>query len=369
MIHQGGWKGSGDIQSFSGGGVTSDRTNGHNLCGGGLPASDENFMENGPYGPVAPYTQYVQGSVVDIEVVLTAHHKGHFEFRLCNPGSASLTTQECLSEHVLEFDEAYTQQQFQGEMNDGCASPADMVCDSSLYSWKAIQCDKLPASHLGNPGPVGSCCDTVRGGTCSPTSSNKHRWVIPKASASNTYTMKYKLPAGVVCDRCVLQWYYQTGNSPEAWPEAFYNCADITILGNGQTATPTVPTATRAPVTPSTVTYTRSPGTAAYTPSLASTNCVSISEQVTTEWCKQVNCAAAYSDFCKFEPSMNNDPSEVDSSSNVGVVVAAVVGSCSAVLALSALFVFMRKPTNGETPKVDFLSPIAARKENSIPVF
>lgn len=45
--------------------------------------------------------------------------------------------------------------------------------------------------------------------------------------------MRYILPAGVSCKRCVLQWYYQTGNSIDDFPEGFWNCADISILPKG----------------------------------------------------------------------------------------------------------------------------------------
>ena len=62
-----------------------------------------------------------------------------------------------------------------------------------------------------------SCND---GGSCSNPDSNTDRWVLPDPSlAGMTYNMRYKLPAGVTCPRCVLQWYYQTGNSVDGYPE------------------------------------------------------------------------------------------------------------------------------------------------------
>ena len=54
------------------------------------------------------------------------------------------------------------------------------------------------------------------------------------------YSAKLKLPNGLTCTRCVLQWWYKTGNN---WgcdengcgmgrgnkQEVFVNCADVSI--------------------------------------------------------------------------------------------------------------------------------------------
>ena len=47
---------------------------------------------------------------VFLEVLLTAGHDGHFEYRACSPISAGgVATQECFDDHPLEFisDETY----------------------------------------------------------------------------------------------------------------------------------------------------------------------------------------------------------------------------------------------------------------------
>ena len=66
-----------------------------------------------------PQGGYVAGSVIEAEVLLTAHHKGHFEFKACpvssNNNNATATaataapTQECFDAHPLTFvsDELY----------------------------------------------------------------------------------------------------------------------------------------------------------------------------------------------------------------------------------------------------------------------
>ncbi|EJK76336.1 hypothetical protein THAOC_01905, partial [Thalassiosira oceanica] len=48
---------------------------------------------------------YSPGSVVEFESVLTAHHKGHFEFRACPVSSGEVPTQECFDSNPLTFVE------------------------------------------------------------------------------------------------------------------------------------------------------------------------------------------------------------------------------------------------------------------------
>ena len=113
----------------------------------------------------------------------------------------------------------------------GIQSPADYSGDSSFYGWEHSKCPYLPYV------PDGSCCKN--GGSCSLPSQNTNRWVLPDPTlAGMKYTMRYKLPDNVSCPRCVLQWYYQTGNSVDGAPEGFWNCADITILSNSNNVNP-----------------------------------------------------------------------------------------------------------------------------------
>jgi len=68
----------------------------------------------------------------------------------------------------------------------------------------------------------------------------------PVPGETSVFRVTYRLPKGVRCERCVLQWHYETGNScnPPGIPgavrglprcdrstagEAFWNCADIRI--------------------------------------------------------------------------------------------------------------------------------------------
>ncbi|CAF1289427.1 unnamed protein product [Adineta ricciae] len=126
---------------------------------------------------------YNQGQQIDVTVVLTANHKGYFEFRLCsldsNPDSEA--TQDCLDRRLLKL--------------------------------------------------VG-------------TDSTKYRDV--DKYGSEAITVRLQLPADVACRHCVFQWKYVTGNSWGTDPltgqsglgmgienETFMGCADISIVANG----------------------------------------------------------------------------------------------------------------------------------------
>eukprot|EP00658_Telonema_sp_P-2_P012330 TRINITY_DN1469_c0_g2_i1.p1 TRINITY_DN1469_c0_g2~~TRINITY_DN1469_c0_g2_i1.p1 ORF type:complete len:898 (+),score=114.66 TRINITY_DN1469_c0_g2_i1:98-2791(+) len=177
------------------------------------------------------------GQTFTAEVVITAHHKGHFEFRLC-PDSTDLT-QSCFDQHLLERSES-----------------------SPTYSPR-------DASYPG-------------------------RWYLPPSGAGR-YTMDFTLPETVVCEHCILQWTYITGNScvsagykqfydendaaghtSSAWhmgwmgsgndgtcsgreasqyvggaPEKFWSCADIKIVASGApTSLPTTAPPTSSPTPP-----------------------------------------------------------------------------------------------------------------------
>ena len=66
-------------------------------------------------------------------------------------------------------------------------------------------------------------------------------------SVSDTwYCVRLQVPAPLLGSdehhHAVLQWYYQTGNSPSAYPEKFVNVADVAFLSIPSTATGTEPT-------------------------------------------------------------------------------------------------------------------------------
>lgn len=81
---------------------------------GVAPTLDRNYdmPRNALGGPMKANSQasYIAGQIIEVEVQLTAHHRGHFEFKAC-PISNTLEppSQECFDKHPLIFvrDELY----------------------------------------------------------------------------------------------------------------------------------------------------------------------------------------------------------------------------------------------------------------------
>jgi len=283
------------------------------------------FDDDGAYGMQVPHTvskqTYSEGGDIEIEIKITAHHYGWFEFRLCDHKTSALTTQACLNEHVLRFDrEAMKHADNLPMRNDWNEKPADVTDYVGLsahnrcsgpgvlerFAWNISEGGQVPEGLCTTCFPHGTCCD-VSGGyvqneddrnpdqwwgevgvarDCGDPNTNDQRWVLP-ASGSD-YSMTYKLPSGVTCEPpekpCTLQWLYITGNSQDAYPEIFANCADIYIhAANGSTPTSptTVPTTAQTTVAPtasttratstSTASTTRATSTSAHTTSAAHT--------------------------------------------------------------------------------------------------
>ncbi|CAB4001895.1 Hypothetical predicted protein [Paramuricea clavata] len=118
-------------------------------------------------------------------------------------------------------------------------------------------------------------------------------WNLGDTGAGD-YTITLRLPTGLSCVHCVLQWWYTTGNNWKGHePETFVNCADIKILPatNPQTGTNeppvTAPPATTQPAPPET-NPTAPPSTAP-----PSSGCYAVSPTATDAWCT-ANCAAGY---------------------------------------------------------------------------
>jgi len=134
-----------------------------------------------------PVTRFTAGEEVTFEVKVTAHHKGHFEFRLCDQTMSSavggLTQQEaCLNEHVLE-----------------------RVRPERVHS---------------------DCQVNDRRGDCQPFDEvNPSYWYLPPANGSMNanYKLTYKIPDGVTCEKCTLQWWWSSANSCTPHPDA-YRC-------------------------------------------------------------------------------------------------------------------------------------------------
>jgi len=188
--------GPGSVHGFDAGGHHTKYE--HGICGNaaGTPQT---------YNKVGDVkATYVAGSVAAIQVVITAHHVGYFEFELC--ADASDLSESCFQQHRL--------------LREGCecsCQPADPThscaeCDHCRRWWKP--CCEGELSQVvtdGYPGPV------------LPGQGN----LVPYE-----YTMQYKIPEGLKTSRAVLRWHYMTTNSctsSTSAPEEFWNCADVAI--------------------------------------------------------------------------------------------------------------------------------------------
>nr|XP_009857447.1 uncharacterized protein LOC104265352 [Ciona intestinalis] len=174
------------------------------VCGDSYTAAVKENEAGGKYALGIIGRIYSPGEIIDTQVEITAEHKGYFEFRLCPWDNVHVpVTHECLNQRLLSFA-------------DG-----------------------------------------------------EKKWYLPQDAdlAKGVHNIKVQLPSDVLCEQCVLQWRYRTGNS---WgyedgkegmglgqQEEFYGCSDVAIRGNIQPSTTfTVPT-TRSTVTPEMLSTTR----------------------------------------------------------------------------------------------------------------
>jgi len=173
------------------------------ICGEAYDKPNKLFEKGGALYKGTSVKTYSQGQQVDVKVVLTANHKGYFEFRLCNvDGSSSEATQDCLDRGILK------------------------IANTDSTKWRDV--DKYGSTQI---------------------------------------TVRVQLPSNVACRHCVFQWKYTTGNNWGTDPvtgqsgsgfgienETFMGCSDITIVANGSPVIPPPvvidPQPTPAPQTP-----------------------------------------------------------------------------------------------------------------------
>ncbi|KAI8111081.1 hypothetical protein M9434_004654 [Picochlorum sp. BPE23] len=183
------------------------------ICGDPyLQVKPRDHEANGKFWTGVPKATFKEGQVVNLNVFVTAYHKGNFEFRVCKING--LTAED----------------------------EASQLTEECLDAGQLYQAD-VPGAQV--PG-------------------NKYYFIGPTSeglTGSNwDYNMKFKLPEGLNCDgktsRCVMQWHWITGNScnpPETpakynspqlttcgrnspYPEEFWNCADILIEPTSSTS-------------------------------------------------------------------------------------------------------------------------------------
>merc|ERR1712176_1089875 len=175
-----------------------------------------------------PLTSLTKGSKVTFKVKVTAHHKGHFEFRLCDTkmsstyssgfsGSAAEAKQdECFQSHVLHRAQP-------SEVHNDCVVD-DTRGDCQPYLPEYSHMWFLPKAIHEYQAPE----DFSDGDEPHVTDMADHPALLQaKAntsySAGGMYHMTFKLPPDFECTSCTLQFWYRTANSCTPWPKA-YRC-------------------------------------------------------------------------------------------------------------------------------------------------
>eukprot|EP00808_Paulinella_micropora_P030148 g16404.t1 len=251
-------------------GAALELSQGHGLCGD--IGTRRGFMAGGAYGAQAAKGVFEAGDRMAIDVKISAYHAGWFEFRLCVPtdGGANYNLPEtlaCFNQHVLEIHPdtpGYPSNltKLAGSVLDYAGMKGISGGDGGWYKCANSGGWPDPTSKTPNTvWPAGTCCNN--GGVCSDPLHNRDRYITEfGGSGATSYKVVLRAPAGIACERCVLQWAYITANSRETYPETFWNCADVKVVPAGNSAglalgcaaneagaSSTVPPSTMAPVT------------------------------------------------------------------------------------------------------------------------
>ncbi|CAF3777634.1 unnamed protein product [Rotaria socialis] len=210
------------------------------ICGEAYDKTVKLFEKGGAMYKGTIVKTYIQGQEIDVKVMLTANHKGYFEFRLCNlDASPSVdASQECLDRHQL------------------------LIAGTDSTKFRNV-------SNYG----------------------------------SEMITVRVQLPSDVACQHCVFQWKYTAANSWGTNPitnqsgpglgrenETFMGCSDIAILPNGSPTDPPIVIISTKPTITSTSTTTKTSTTTASStyywtwPSMTTTKASTTTASSTNHW-------------------------------------------------------------------------------------
>lgn len=207
------------------------RAGDHGACGD--PAGGEGAHEVGGrfYHGGVPVATYTAGGTVDFELAITAHHNGFMEWWVCDADKCGGgdPTGACFA-------------------TPGACVRLDRVAHPACEAGTEADCGPIQPEY---PSRWYLPCK----GTAAPPMAGR-----PLVFGGPAGKMRYALPAGFSCSRCVAQWYWATANSctppgagdyafPGAWtncpagmptcgagapwPEEFWTCSDVTIEAAG----------------------------------------------------------------------------------------------------------------------------------------
>ncbi|XP_055642866.1 uncharacterized protein LOC129779423 [Toxorhynchites rutilus septentrionalis] len=95
----------------------------------------------GTFGQGEIVANYTEGSVITIDVIITANHRGHFEFKLCCLDN-SAETEKCFDEHFLVDTEGrhiwHLNSTMYGMYHVPLQLPRGLVCEHAVLQWTYV---------------------------------------------------------------------------------------------------------------------------------------------------------------------------------------------------------------------------------------
>lgn len=160
--------------------------NGHSICGDGNQWPTDDYYEKTVQ---EPQVTYVAGSTVKMVVSLNVNHRGHHEFFIC----------------------------------DRPIDKSDAAAVSCLQKWPLM---RVPPDELHD-----DCVPNDSREDCQPIDPNfPGRWYHPENKS--THAIHYRIPEGLSCTHCTLQWFWPTANS-KAYDAVSYSCYKKFLAGKG----------------------------------------------------------------------------------------------------------------------------------------
>ncbi|XP_055641977.1 uncharacterized protein LOC129778862 [Toxorhynchites rutilus septentrionalis] len=122
----------------------------------------------GRWGQGEIVANYTAGSVITVDVLITANHRGHFEFKLCCLDN-SAETEECFNQHLLEDNDGrhiwHLNSTMYGMYHVPLQLPRGLVCERAVLQWTYVTGNRWGECPDG-PGDLG-CGPQEHFRTCS----------------------------------------------------------------------------------------------------------------------------------------------------------------------------------------------------------
>jgi len=221
------------------------------LCGD--PVVDKTPRRNehgGEFGKDIIGKTYTAGEIIDIEVVIKKYHGGFLELKICAADEETGgVTQECFDKFALKVlppdHKVVTTPKPDPNKFDciGIGTGKDAWCHNYYAAAKQIPPTNLCKCGKGIVSGPKTCRNNTTEGASAGKPFNSTTLMTERFyldtdcnRAEGKYAYRAKLPTGLHCSRCVLQWTYITagdynngclGCGTQEW---FRNCADINIV-------------------------------------------------------------------------------------------------------------------------------------------